>query len=206
MDITLTDYDLLKRDIFLYNEIDEISTQDVIKQCREIITTDNNIIKSHINAIKQFYPNINETLLNNKDNIPEVNIYLNSVGGFIYQGLVIYDMFKILNEHVKTNIIASGTCMSMAITILLALPYEQRKCTKNTTFLIHQASGGSFGKIADIEDYSKEIKRQNDIIFNIIIENTTITKEQLENIYIKKQDWFFNAEESLKLKLISEII
>ena len=47
MDITLTDYDLQKRDIFLYNEINESSAQDIIKQCTEIITSDNNIIKSH---------------------------------------------------------------------------------------------------------------------------------------------------------------
>lgn len=206
MDITLTDYDLQKRDIFLYNEINENSAQDIIRQCTEIITSDNNIIKSHINAIKQFYPNIDENILNNKNNIPEVNIYLNSPGGIIYQGLAIYDMFKKLNEHAKTNIITSGTCMSMGVIILLSLPYEQRLCTKNTTFLIHQASGWSLGKVADMEDYTKECKRQNDLLFNIMIENTAITKEQLENIYNKKQDWFFTAEEALKLKLISKII
>lgn len=207
MDFILKQFDITKRDIYLYNEIDEISAQDFIKQSKEIVSLDKEIIINNINTLKFLYPNIDNSIITNITNdIPEINIYLNSIGGIIYQGLSIYDNIKLLNKHTKTNIIASGTCMSMGVIILLSLPYEQRKCTKNTTFLIHQASGFSIGKIGDLEDYTKEVKRQNELLFNIISENTSITKEQLEDNYNKKEDWFFTAEDALKLKIVSEII
>ena len=57
-----------------------------------------------------------------------------------------------------------------------------------------------------MENDTKEIKRLTDLIFNIISENTAITKEQLEENYNKKDDWIFTAEEAKKLKLISEIL
>ena len=88
--------------------------------------------------------------------------------------------------------------MSMGIPILLSVPYEQRFCYKYTTFMIHQASGISIGKLKDMEDSVKETKRLNDIMYNIIIENTTITKEELDLNFNKKEDWFLTPEEGLK--------
>ena len=133
MDLTLKQYELFKRNLYLYNEIDDLTSQDFIKDSNELIYTDKEIYQSNLFNIKQLYPDIDIA-----EKHPEINIYLNSFGGACYPGLSIYDNIIQLNKHAKTNIIASGSCMSMALIILLAVPLEQRKCLKNTTFLIHQ--------------------------------------------------------------------
>jgi ATP-dependent protease ClpP protease subunit len=43
-------------------------------------------------------------------------------------------------------------------------------------------------------------------LFDIIREETGITKKKLEEIYEKKKDWYLTAEEALELGLITEII
>jgi len=111
-----------------------------------------------------------------------------------------------LNNHCKTNITATGACMSTGICILLSVPYEQRFATKNTTFLIHQASSVAIGKTADLEDDVKEAKRLTEMIYKLIIEETAITRKELEDNYSRKKDWILTSEEALKLKIISKII
>ena len=43
-------------------------------------------------------------------------------------------------------------------------------------------------------------------LFDIIEKETNISKAKLEEVYNRKQDWFFTAEEALKMGLITEII
>ena len=116
-------------------------------------------------------------------------------------GLYVQDAKKCIN-----NIIAKGKCMSAGIIILLSVPLEQRIATSSTTFMIHQASSIAIGKTADMEDDVKEAKRLNEIMFNIIKNNTAITQEDLDKNYDRKADWMLTAKEALKLKLISKII
>jgi ATP-dependent protease ClpP protease subunit len=63
-----------------------------------------------------------------------------------------------------------------------------------------------WGTLKDIEDQTAELKRLNDRSFNIIMQNTSISKEQLNDIYEKKKDWIISAEEAKKLGIVSEII
>ena len=207
MVLELQNFELNLRNIYLYDEIDNVSALGVLKAINEIVIKDKELFENNINLIKQIYKHGDFESLNNKVNIPDINIYLNSVGGTCYSGFSLYDNIKNLNNtHCKTNIIASGCVMSMGVIILLSVPFEQRVCTKNTTFLIHQASGFSIGKTAEMEEQLKETKRLTDRCFDIISENTDISKKTLKENYDKKEDWFLTADDALKLKLISQII
>lgn len=206
MELILQNFDLTTRNIYLYDDIDSVSAVNLLKSINEIIIKDNELIEKNIMLINQIYKNANLEFLKNKENIPDINIYLNSFGGTCYGGFSLFDNIKNLNNHCKTNIIASGAVMSMGVVILLSVPFEQRTCTKNTTFMIHQASGFNIGKAADMEEHLKETKRLTDKCFNIISENTDISKKTLKENYDKKEDWFLTADEALKLKIISKII
>ena len=72
--------------------------------------------------------------------------------------------------------------------------------------MIHQISAISLGTVKDICERGEELQRLNKQIFDIILKNTKITKEQLDDVYNKKKDWFITAEEAVELGLISEII
>lgn len=203
MDLILKPFNLKDRNIFIYNNISEEEAEKVNKTISDIIVSDNNVIDENKYVIEYLYKDSN---IDYNKHIPEVNVYLETYGGSVYSGLNIYDSLKKLNSHCKTNIIVSGKCMSAGIIVLLSVPFEQRICTKSTTFMIHQVSTGFMGKTADLADEYKECKRLTDMIFDIIKNNTAITQEDLDNNYNTKTDWILTAEDALKLKLISKII
>lgn len=72
--------------------------------------------------------------------------------------------------------------------------------------MIHTVSSLAVGKVAELEDSVKEAKRLNDMIFDLFMKETAITKADLDDIYDKKKDWVITADEALKLKLISKVI
>ena len=72
--------------------------------------------------------------------------------------------------------------------------------------MIHTVSSLAVGKVAELEDSVKESKRLNDMIFDLYMKETAITKADLDDIYDKKKDWVITADEALKLKLISKVI
>lgn len=198
----LQTFDITKRSLYINYDVDEKMSEDITKWVTNLIDGDNSIIKENKKILKEYFNhNIKEDI-----DIPEVNVWLNTYGGACYQGCAIHDMLAMLNKHCKTNITATGACMSAGITILLSVPYEQRFATKNTTFLIHQASSVAIGKTADLEDDVKEAKRLTEMIYKLIIEETAITRKELEDNYSRKKDWILTAEQALKLKLISKII
>ena len=51
-----------------------------------------------------------------------------------------------------------------------------------------------------------QIKKDQERLDKFILDNTRITKEQIENMNEKKKDWFMDVEEALKLGVIDEII
>lgn len=202
MENKLQTFDVTKRNLYITDDIDDKVSDDIIRWVTNLITGDNNIIDENKKVLKDFFGhNIKDDI-----NIPDVNVWLNTYGGACYHGYAIHDMLTILNKHCKTNITATGACMSAGILILLSVPYEQRFATKNTTFLIHQASSVAIGKTADLEDDVKEAKRLTEMIYKLIIEETGITRKELEDNYSRKKDWILTSEQALKLKLISKII
>lgn len=199
--IELQNFDLTKRNLYFYGVVDDV--KDFVKECNDIIINDNILIKDNANALHTFNKDINIDLTKY---IPDINFYLNSPGGKVYDGFAMYDTIRRLNKHCKVNLTVSGQCMSFGIIALLSVPYEQRRATENTTFMIHQVSSFAVGTTKDIEDEVSECKRLTDILYNIIIDNTLITKEDVDKNFNMKKDWILNAKEALNLKLISEII
>ena len=209
--VELQQFELKDRDLYLFGEIDNDMAFDFVKSVNTIIQKDKEICENNNNAIKTVF---GEVVSNMKVydkhiselNIPDITVHLNSVGGLCYEGFAIYDALQRLNKHCKVNIIVTGTCMSMAIPVVLSVPFEQRKCTKYTTFLIHQCSSIAFGKSSELEDEAKECKRLTNWVYDIIIDNTAITKEELSDNYDKRKDWILTADQALENKIISEVI
>lgn len=203
--IELQQFDLKDRNLYLFGDINNDMTFDFIKSINTIVQKDKEIWENNDKAIQAVYGHPGSSVTA-KLGFPEVNVYLNSVGGYCYEGFAIYDALQRLNKHCKVNIIVTGACMSMAIPIVLSVPLKQRKCTKYTTFLIHQCSGLAVGKASELEDETTEIKRLTEFVYNIIKDSTSITKEELDDNYSKRKDWIITAEEALANKIISEII
>lgn len=135
--------------------------------------------------------------------LPEIYIHINSYGGECYAGLAIYDKINSEHKYHKTSV-CSGAVMSMAVPISLAADYVTSY--ENTTFLIHQVSGECSGKTLDVEESVSEMKRLNNILFDIIMKRTSLTEKEMKKIYETKTDKYITAEDALSLGIIDKLI
>lgn len=133
-----------------------------------------------------------------------IKIILNSVGGDVYDGLLVFDTIKrLVKEGIPVECEARGLAASMGSIILQA--GTKRSATPNTRFLIHEVSSIAWGKTSDIEDEAAEIRKVNDMLKGILAERTGKTPEEIEEIWHKKDVWF-SAEEARDFGLIDEIV
>jgi ATP-dependent Clp protease protease subunit len=133
----------------------------------------------------------------------EINIILNSVGGEVYHGLLVFNTLEDLKQRgIQVTIEARGLCASMGVLILMGA--TKRIAAKYTRFLLHETSSFTYGKVSEMKEGVQELERLNAMLDEIIIERTKISKKVLEE-KTRKREWWLSAEEALKYGIIHEI-
>lgn len=165
---------LKERIIFLNKEINQETAGDVVAKLLYLDSIDNDDIK----------------------------IYINSPGGEVSSGFMIYDAINLIKSDVET--ISIGTSASMAAIILLAGTKGKRKILPHSKVMLHDLSGGATGKYKDVLTEVNELNKLHDILFNIIKNKTCLTISQIEENL--KNDFWLNSEEALKYGLVDKII
>lgn len=127
---------------------------------------------------------------------------IHCVGGVVSEGLAIYDFLRTSGKNIYTNI--EGACHSMAVTILLAAPKENRTANRYAEALIHKVyTGYADGTADDLEGYAEEMRRQQDAILDIYADRTNLSREEAERIM--NEEKVHTAEELLEWGFIAKI-
>ena len=155
---------------------------------------ENNNVDSIIKSILE----VNDT---NKTSSP-IKLYINSYGGDVYQFFGLIDVILASKTPVYTYTL--GAAMSCAL--LVALAGHKRFAYKHSTFMYHQISLGEWDVAKNLEEDLIETKRLHKLIEELVLDKTTITKEQIEDVHNHKRDWYISPGEALKYKIIDQII
>jgi ATP-dependent Clp protease protease subunit len=131
----------------------------------------------------------------------DVNVYINSPGGYISSGLAIYDTMKFMGYDINTYCL--GQAASMGALLLAAGTKGKRFALPNSRLMIHQPSGGVGGTSIDIELQANEILIQKQICARILSEATGQLIEKI--IEDSDRDFFMNPEQALAYGLIDKI-
>lgn len=121
----------------------------------------------------------------------EITLYINSPGGSITAGMVIYDTMQLIPNKVTT--IAMGLAASMGQFLLCAGAPGKRYATPNTRIMMHQPLGGIGGTASDIKIQAEQmiyIKRR---MAELIAEHSGKTIEQIE-ADSDRDRWFTSGE------------
>lgn len=132
----------------------------------------------------------------------DVNIYINSMGGYITAGLAIYDTLKWLKCNVNTYCI--GQASSMGAFLLAAGTKGRRHALPNSRIMIHQPSGGVVGRAEDVRIQAKEILYMKQLLTEIMAENTGQTVEKIAADI--ERDFFMNPLEAKEYGLIDVVV
>ena len=182
--------------VTFFGEIKSSSVESAIKEIVKINLTD----QVYIQQCTQWA--VDNNLSPMPVTLSPIQFYLSTYGGGCYDGLALYDVIETSDTPIE--VVCTGKIMSMGI--IVALGAKVRKGYRNTTFMIHQVSGFSFGTLKDMEETVAEVSRVNNMLFQVIKAKTKITEEQLNDVIRNKKDWFISAEEALELGILTEII
>lgn len=185
--------------VYLVGEVNEEMYVNLTKKIDEIREDDENVIINNFSVLQSIGINISITP-------PEINIYINTYGGCIYDMFSIYDMLKGLQKNYVVNIYCQGKVMSAGTVIMLAVEKKHRFAYSNCTFMFHDIASGKYGKLKDIEEDVDEGKRLHKMMFQIFKDNTKLPEKILKDMYESKKDVFLSPKEAKRYCIIDEII
>ncbi|MDQ3141969.1 MAG: ATP-dependent Clp protease proteolytic subunit [Bacteroidota bacterium] len=140
--------------------------------------------------------------LDSADARRDIQMYINSPGGSVIDGLGIYDTMQYVNPDVAT--ICTGLAASMGAVLLCAGVKGKRTCLKHSRVMIHQPSGGMQGQFKDMEISYKLIKELKHELYVILAEHTGQTLEKIE-LDCDRDNWM-SAEDAKVYGLVDEVL
>lgn len=127
---------------------------------------------------------------------------INCPGGEVAEGLAIYDYLRTSGKNIFMNI--EGGCHSMAVTLLLAAPYENRSANPNATAIIHRPwVDGAGGNAEDLERAAEELRALQNSILDIYADRTMTERADLEQIMSEQKRR--TAQDLLRWGFVSKI-
>jgi ATP-dependent Clp protease protease subunit len=140
--------------------------------------------------------------LESEDPDKDINIYINSPGGTVTDGMAIYDTMQYIRPDIVT--ICMGQNSSMAALLLAAGTKKKRYGLPHSRIMIHQPLGGAQGQATDIDIQAKEILKVRDTLNTILAEHTGQPIEKIRED--TERDYFMTAEEAKEYGIIDKII
>lgn len=108
--------------------------------------------------------------LQSEDSKKDINFYINSPGGSVYDALAIYDTMQHVSNDIQT--FGIGVQASAAAFLLSSGTKGKRFALPNSTVMIHQPSSGTRGKVTDQEIDLQESLRIKKLLEEIMAKNT----------------------------------
>lgn len=140
--------------------------------------------------------------LEGQDNERDINLYINSPGGSVTDGMAIYDTMQYIKCDVST--ICIGMAASMGAFLLSSGTKGKRICLPNAEVMIHQPLGQTKGQATEIEIAANHILKTKKKLNSILAANCGKTVEEV-TADTERDNWL-SAEEALAYGLVDKVI
>ena len=138
--------------------------------------------------------------LNNLSNDP-IDIYINSSGGSVIDGLSIIDTINLIKSPVNTS--WTGLAAAMGAVLLSCGKKGSRAVLPHSRVMIHQVSSGMWGTFSDLEIELKQTERCKQDIYKILAENLNKPYEEIEKL-CDRNNWFI-GQEAVDLGIVDKV-
>src|SRR5215510_6994197 len=134
----------------------------------------------------------------------EIKFYINSPGGVVTSGMVMYDTMRMMKSPVST--ICMGLAASMGSILLSGGVKGRRFIYPHGEVMIHQPSLGGHiqGVSADLEIQAKQTQRVKEIGARILAQNCGKTIERIMKDF--DRDYWLDAKESVEYGIVDKVI
>lgn len=175
-EVSLLTRHLMKRSVFLTGEICMESAMSILSQLKFLA----------------------------EESDEEINLYINSGGGEVTAGLLIYDVIQQLK--VPVNMYCTGIAASMAAVIFAGGQPGRRFILPHSKTMIHEPliSGGVGGSASSIKNISDSILETRKLLNGILVKHTGKTLKEVNKA--TSFDNYMNAEESIAFGLCDAVV
>jgi len=160
------------------------------------------ILSDQVNEVTASLITAQMLYLEAEDPDKDIQFYINSPGGSVSAGLMIYDTM----QHVKPDIqtICVGMAASMGAFLLAAGAKGKRFALPNAEVMIHQPLGGVQGQATDIRIAADHITRTKERLNRILSERTGQPYDKVAND--TDRDNWLTAEDAKEYGIIDQIM
>lgn len=164
----------------------------------DVYSVDNHIYfkgdvnRNNVYKLQEEIQNITNHYSESKNSSPGLNIspkpiylHLNTYGGYLDAGWVAVDFIR--NSTIPIYTIVEGRCASAGT--LMSIVGKKRYMTRSSRMLIHQLSGGMWGKMNELEDSYKDCKDEMKDIVSLYVKYTNMKAFDIKE-YLKKDRWW----------------
>lgn len=132
----------------------------------------------------------------------DIQMFINSPGGSVIDGMGIYDTMQYVSPDVAT--ICTGMAASMGAVLLAAGKTGKRSCLHHSRVMIHQPSGGMQGQFSDMEISYKLISKLRQELYDILAHHTGKTFDDIAKD--SDRDNWMTSYEARDYGLVDEVL
>jgi len=133
-----------------------------------------------------------------------INMYINSPGGSVYDGLAVYDVMQYIKCPVATYV--TGMAASMGSFIAQAGAPGMRYLLPRAITMIHQPSSGTRGKVSDMEIDLLEGLRIKKEMTELYVKHNSKGVQYERFAELMDRDKWLTAPQALELGLADHIV
>lgn len=132
-----------------------------------------------------------------------ITIYINSPGGEVNAGLLIYDVLQ--GTNLQVNMVCVGIAASMAAVLLAGGQEGRRYILPHSKVMIHEPllMNGVGGSATSIKHISESILETKDMVNGILAEHTGKSLEEINEA--TRYDNYMNADEAIEFGMCDSV-
>lgn len=134
----------------------------------------------------------------------EIKLYINSPGGVVTDGMVIYDTMQMISSPVST--ICMGMAASMGAILLSGGAKGKRYIYPSGEVMIHQPGLGGYiqGVSADLEIHANQIRKTKEQSAQLLAANCGKSFEVIMKDF--DRDYWMNAQEAVAYGIVDQVL
>lgn len=135
------------------------------------------------------------------DKDEEVNIFINSPGGSVMEGLKIVSYIEMLNNNIRVNCIAD---FAASMAFIITQSCQNRYALKNSLLMQHQMSLMTRGNLFNLNNYMDMINDMNVELDKTQAQRINMTYEEFKDRITN--DWWLYGSQAKEMNVVDDIV
>jgi len=193
-----------KEEVFFYPELPTDPSMRTVSIYGEINEERASVIVSSLTVLKEME---SPAISPDKDfkNEP-LKIIVSSEGGNVQDMFAIYDCMRYVRQDCEIQTFGLGKVMSAGILLLSAGTKGKRRVGKHCRMMMHSVQGAHYGSIKELETDITEVRWYQEQFIEALSHESSLDHRQIKDIFSRKTDTYFDANQALEWGIVDEIV